>query len=129
MAEPKHFYLDESMLAQRLVEVISAAGHVVHKCGSEVPRGLADTAWMNALADRDWIVLLRDQRIRFNRLERDSLASSKIGAFVFTGGQVTGEETAKTIGGCLGKIVMLDDATSRPYVFTITRAGNISQAL
>lgn len=128
MADSPEFFLDESMLARALYDLLTQRGHTVHRSGIEVPRGASDRDWLQALGSRPWIVLMRDQRIRFNRLERESLGASRLGAFVFTGGQVTGEETARAIGNLLPEILRIDVREPRPYLYTITRGGSVSPA-
>ena len=116
------------MLARALHDLLTQRGHVVHRSGIEVPRGSSDQDWLQSLGSKRWIVLMRDQRIRFNRLERESLLGSSLGAFVFTGGQVTGEETALVIGEALPEILRIDARESRPYLYTVTRGGTVSPA-
>jgi hypothetical protein len=62
MADSPEFFLDESMLARALYDLLTQRGHTVHRSGIEVPRGASDRDWLQALGSRPWIVLMREPR-------------------------------------------------------------------
>ena len=68
-------------------------------------------------------MLTRDKRIRYRQLERLALQAAKVRAFVFTGGNVTGEETGAILAGSLDRITKIASADSGPLIYHIGRSG------
>jgi predicted nuclease of predicted toxin-antitoxin system len=87
--EPLVLFLDESLDSDSIAQALSDAGAKVERLTNHLPRGTTDEEWL-ALAGRNgWVVLTRDKRIRYRRLERLALEAAKVRAFVFTGGNVS----------------------------------------
>lgn len=52
--------------------------------GEEAAQETEDTDWIKLAADRDWIVLCKDDRIRRRPAERDALTEGKVRVFCLT---------------------------------------------
>ena len=53
-----------------------------------------DEDWLVEVGKRGWIVLTKDDRIRYRVTERTALTSSRVRAFVLTSSQLQGTEMA-----------------------------------
>src|SRR6187200_2851579 len=80
------FYVDESLYSRVLIRELRDAGANVEHAGGAFPFGTEDATWLKGCGDKNWIVLTRDERIRFRLLERMALEIAGVAAFVFTGG-------------------------------------------
>lgn len=85
--------------------------------------GAPDEVWLRRCALNGWIVLMRDQRVRFRVLERDALTSAGVGAFVFTGGQATAADTATVICRLLPKFANMAISERKPFLYTFGLGG------
>lgn len=112
------FYLDESIYSRVLAERIAASGASVRIPGDPFPRGTLDHVWLSACGTNEWIVLMRDQRVRRRPLELAALHQFKVGAFVLTAGQATATETADAVERLLTKFVNISVSERRPFLYT-----------
>ena len=87
--EPLVFFLDESLDSATVATALRDAGAVVERATERFPRGTPDEAWLASAGRNRWVVLTRDQRIRYRQLELLALREARVRAFVFTGGNVT----------------------------------------
>ena len=110
-----------------LLNALRAAGARVEHVRGAVKAGSDDAEWLSVAGEHRWIVLMRDQRIRYRRLEREALKSAEVGAFVFTGGQATAQDTADVILPRLSKIVSIARSERRPFLYTLTLGGTLTR--
>ena len=87
------FFVDESLDSNSVVSALRDAGAAVERLTERFPKGTLDEIWLAEAGRNGWVVLTRDKRIRYRELERLTLQAAKVRAFVFTGGNVTGEDT------------------------------------
>jgi hypothetical protein len=104
-----------------------AAGATVEHVRGAVRAGASDEEWLTFVGARRWIALMRDQRIRWRRLEREALKLSGVGAFVFTAGQATAQNTADTIVAKLPKLVAIAASEPRPFLYALSQGGTLSK--
>ena len=69
------------------------------------------------------MVLTRDKRIRYRRLERLELQAAGVRAFVFTGGNVTLADTAAALASAIPAIVEISAREPGACIYHIGRAG------
>jgi PIN like domain len=72
-----------------------------------------------------WVVLTRDKRIRYRRLERLALRAANVRAFVFTGGNVTIKETAGILAAAVPAITLVCADEAGPFVYHFGAAGKL----
>jgi uncharacterized protein with PIN domain len=87
-AAPHEFLIDRSLGRIALVTNLRSAGLVVRTLadiyGEEAAQEIEDTEWIKLAAQRDWIVLCKDDRIRRRPAERDALVTGKVRVFCLT---------------------------------------------
>jgi hypothetical protein len=71
---------------------------------------------------------MRDQRIRYRKLEKEALKAYGVGAFVFTGGQATASQTAVAVLERLDKMRALAVSERRPFLYTFGLYGPLAKA-
>jgi hypothetical protein len=115
--------VDESLDSDSIAQALIGAGAKVERLTTHLPRGTADDVWLTLAGKNGWVVLTRDKRIRYRRLERLALQAAKVRAFVFTGGNVTLKDTAAILAAAVPKIAAICAAEAGPFVYHIGTAG------
>jgi hypothetical protein len=75
---------------------------------------------------RGWIVLTKDDRIRYRATERTALASAKVRAFVLTSSQLLGSEMAAAFVKALPRIKRLVANRDPSLIGRVSRSGKVS---
>jgi hypothetical protein len=120
-------FLDESIGSLKVAAALRALGARVEVHGDYFPQGTPDEEWLSAIGAKGWAVLTRDQRIRFRKLEQQALADAGVRAFVFTGGNATGDETAAAVAKAFVKIANIIGSERPPFIYAIARSGAVSR--
>lgn len=121
------FYVDESIFSNALVQSLSSAGVAFATVGRDVPPGAADEVWLEICGRRGWVALTRDQRIRYRTLEKRALKDYHVGAFTFTGGQATAQQTAQRIFVLLPSLLRIATSEPKPFIYTFGLLGPLSR--
>lgn len=91
--------------------------------GERVGQGLSDTEWLHDAGINDWIVLMKDDRIRYRPAELDALIAAGVRAFCLTNANLRGTAMAKRFSEqlfAIGKIAM---AQPGPYIYGVYADG------
>lgn len=99
------------------------AGANVEHAGSAFASSTQDHVWLEGCGKQGWIVLNRDERIRYRRLEIEALRDHGVAAFCFTGGNVTADETADIIVPLIQKFVNMSISEPKPFLYTFGRSA------
>ena len=119
------FYIDESIYSKTLSEELERVGISVRRPRVDIPAGTPDIDWLATAGAQGWIVLMRDQRIRYRALELESLTAAGVGAFVLTAGQATAKTTALVVLPKLHKIVNIARSEPKPFLYTFGLTGTL----
>ncbi len=84
---PARFFVDENDLAlgKALAERHDDVVFPGHSDLPEVPRGSLDDDWLPVVGARKLVVVTRDQRIRYRRVEKQMWVEHRVRGFVLTG--------------------------------------------
>jgi hypothetical protein len=85
-----------------------------------------DEVWLAEVGRRGWIVLTKDDRIRYRVTERTALASAKVKAFVLTSTQLQGSEMAAAFVTALPRIKRFIANHPPPFLCRVSRNGKVS---
>lgn len=118
---PIEVFVDRS-LGKSVAEALRGAGVSVRtlsdvygeKLGSEI----ADTEWLEMAGKNDWVVLMKDKRIRYRANEKDALARAGVRAFCLTNGNLRGKDQIRWILGNLESILHAAQDPG-PYIYGI----------
>jgi hypothetical protein len=120
-------YLDENLCNTRaILDLLAKLGirferHLVH-----FPAGTLDEAWLPLVGSKGWILLTSDKRIRYNSLEKLALELHGVREFVFTSGNMSGQDMAVALERALKKMRNLCARAKPPFVASITRTGEVN---
>lgn len=109
-------------MAQALREV----GETVEIHDDHFAPDAKDEVWLTEVGSRAWIVLTKDDRIRYRVTERTALASAKVRAFVLTSSQLLGTEMATAFVKALPRMKRLIANHSPPFIGRVSRNGKVS---
>ena len=121
--EPLSVFLDESLDSDSIAQALTDAGVTVERLTRHFPKGTPDGRWLAFAGGKGWIVLTRDKRIRYRRLERLALQAANVRAFVFTGGNVTLAETAAILARSVRHMEVVCVRDRGPFLYHIGLAG------
>src|SRR5713226_2579725 len=89
------FFLDRSLGKLKVANSLRKAGVTVEVHEQHFAPDAPDQDWLKAVGERSWVVLTKDQKIRYHSREREALLASGVRAFVLTAGSASGEEMAQ----------------------------------
>lgn len=122
--DPLTLFLDESLDSLSVATALRDAGATVVRYTDHFQqRGLPDEVWLSECGENDWVAMTRDKRIRHRKLERLALQAAKVRAFVFTGGNVTAQDTGAILCRALNRIYRICRAKPGPFIYHIGRSG------
>jgi hypothetical protein len=110
-----------------LLQALESAGVQVRRPGIDVPYDTPDEKWLARAGAEGWIVLMRDQRVRYRPLELQALREAGVAAFVFTAGQATAQQTADAVLRKLAAMVNISASERRPFLYTLSLRGTLSR--
>lgn len=86
-----------------------------------------DSDWLSAAADQGWLVVTRDQRIRYRANELAAMQRAQLHVFVFTQGGLTGAETGDILVRCHAAMLRQAEQVCPPAFFSLTRSGEVNR--
>jgi len=78
------------------------------------------------VSDRGWVVLTKDQRIRYRPLELEALQTSRARVFVLIAGNLKGEEIAAIFVHAVPNILRILRSHKGPFVARIAKDGRVT---
>jgi hypothetical protein len=126
LAEPFTFFVDRSLGGNFVAGVLREAGYRVVVHDDEFKPDARDVDWLQAVGERGWVVLTKDARIRTNALERGTLLSANVAAFMLGRGDMKGPQMAAVFITALPRMRRVLRRWDVPIVATVTATGGVS---
>lgn len=123
--EPIRFFFDESSIAPGKCIAV-ARSDVVYpghpRC--QVKAGDEDVKWLSVVAEENWVVVLRDKKIRKRPHERQELARHNLRLLVMSAaGQLNAWEQLRIFVLHWDKIESLIQRRRGPWLYRLTKTG------
>ncbi|MBI5868192.1 MAG: DUF5615 family PIN-like protein [candidate division Zixibacteria bacterium] len=122
------FFLDNN-LGRQLADGMHAFGEDVTHILDHFKPDSRDTDWLPIVGEKQWILITRDERIRYNPLEKAELVSNGVGAFFLGGKNRSRCELIQQLVRNWPRIKELAGATKRPFAFRIPPSGTKMQRI
>jgi len=107
-------------------EALRAAGVEIRVHDELFPQGTEDVVWLREAGLNGWIVITRDDRIRYNQLEKQAVIAARLRFFSITSSSLTGEEAATPILSALDKMSRMCRQHSRlGFIAKISRGPDV----
>jgi uncharacterized protein with PIN domain len=103
--ETRVFFIDRSLGRIDVPDALRAAGYRCETHEKHFDQDTEDSVWLNAVAANDWIVLTKDERIRYRPLELRALESARLRTFIMLCGNVRGADTAAILLEAMPRIL------------------------
>lgn len=115
------FFIDRSLGKHKVPDALRAVGARVEIHDAHFPPNAKDTDWLPVVGKRGWVVLTKDDRIRYRQHERAALLGARVRAFVLTNRNLSGDEMAAIFVGMLEKMKKVIRREPSGFVATVTR--------
>jgi hypothetical protein len=76
-------------------EALRTAGVEIRVHDELFPQGTEDVVWLREAGFNGWIVLTRDDRIRYNQLEKRAVIAARLRFFSITSSSLTGRKRGR----------------------------------
>jgi hypothetical protein len=124
---PPELFLDRSLGRYTVANALREAGATVitmaEVYGERVGQGLPDTEWLRDAGARNWVVLLKDDKIRYRPAELDALMAARVRAFCLPNGNLKGAVMAERYVQWLPAILATAAVQPGPYIFGVYSDG------
>ncbi len=111
-------FLDRSLGRRQVPALLRDAGLRLHTLaevyGVPADEAVADTEWLELAGQREWPVLMKDERIRYRPSERAAVVAHRVQAFCLTGGNLRSAAMAEQYLAVMGDLAQ---ACTRPGPF------------
>jgi hypothetical protein len=105
---------------------LRAAGVEIRVHDELFPQGTEDVVWLREAGANGWVVITRDDRIRYNQLEKHAVLAAKLRFFSITSSALTGDEAATLILAALDRMSRLCRQYSRRgFIAKISRGPDV----
>jgi predicted nuclease of predicted toxin-antitoxin system len=119
------FFLDASLGRRIVASALREAGFEVIAHDDRFEPATPDAVWLAEAGRQSWVVLTKDQRIRYRALERRALERAQVAAFVLTGKNLTGEEMSAALRAALPRMLRLLRKHAPPFLATVGTTGSV----
>jgi uncharacterized protein with PIN domain len=110
-------------LGRGLAQALRDSGFEAHYHDEHFPQNTPDAEWLLAVAARGWIVLTRDDRIRYRPAERQVLENAGVIAIILTATRINGREAIRIFQTQMPKILAFISTAKKPGVALLNRSG------
>jgi hypothetical protein len=85
--------------------------------------------WLAAAGENGWLVLTKDDHIRFRDNEKAAVHAAKVRLFALTRGNMSGDDMASAFVKALPRMKRLARRQAPPFVATVSAAGDVTLKL
>ena len=119
-------FIDRSLGIEPLRSVLIQAGFKVKIHDDHFKRDEEDYVWLAEVSKRSWIVLTKDQRLRYRPLEIAALRTNNARVFILIAGNLKGSEIAATFEAALPRIRRVLANHFGPFIARISKDALIT---
>ena len=106
--------------------ILRAAALNVEVHDDHFPQDALDPEWLAAVGERNWIVVTRDERIRYRVAEKQAIRRAKVRAFVLAAqGNLRAEMLAEIFLKALPRARVIVAKHRPPFIAKIWRDGKV----
>ena len=123
---PPEFFIDRSLGRHHLANALRAQGLIARTMaevsGEKIGQGLDDETWLADVGRRDWIVLMKDAKVRYRPAELQALQEHRVRAFCLTNANLrAAEQTERFV---VNRARILRRARhAGPYIYGVYATG------
>lgn len=126
LRESQVFFLDRNLGTKHVASALRAAGVTVEVHNDHFPQDARDEIWLPEVGKRGWIVLTKDDRIRYRPAEFAAVIDAHVALFALASGNFNGQEMAPAFVAALPRMAHVLDTYRPPFIAKVTRSGEVS---
>jgi hypothetical protein len=119
-------FLDRSLGRRQVPDLLRSAGlrlrTLAEVYGIPADETIVDVEWLARAGREGWVVLMKDERIRYRPAERAALVDHQVRAFCLTSGNLRAAEMAQLYIAVLDKLTAACAALG-PFLYVVSRSG------
>ncbi len=116
-------FIDRS-IPKGVAEALKQVRDDVHWLEDKFPHATPETVWLPIAGQNDWLVILRDKKVRTRPGERAAIIRNRVGCFIIHQKQdLTKWEYLKLLAKTLDKMEEYFGVTPRPFICKVDRQG------
>lgn len=119
-------FLDRSLGRRQVPDLLRAAGlrvcTLAEVYGVPEDEDVTDVEWLARCGTEGWVVLMKDERIRYRTAESDELRAGGVRAFCLVSGNLRAVQMAEQFLGVLDQMSTACQEPG-PFLFVISRTG------
>lgn len=119
------FFADRDLGRYEFPGALRAAGIVVHAHADHFAQRTPDAEWLPVVAERGWVVLTNDRKIRSRMLEVRAVMTSSARVLALVGGSLTAAEHARNFLNTFVKIEALIAGQPAPWIARLYRPNPV----
>ena len=120
------FFIDRSLGVEPIRTELINSGLTVEIHDDHFARDEEDRVWLKTVGEHGWVVLTKDQRLRYRPLEISALRASNARVFVLTAGNLRGSEIAAAFLAALPRMFRILRSTPGPFLARLSQSGHIT---
>jgi hypothetical protein len=109
-------------------DALRTAGYLCERHDDWWDQTTEDSVWLAGVAARKWVVLTKDERIRYRPLELQTLRSARLRTFIMICGNVRGAETARILLAAMPRILAVVGTRRGPFIYYVYKDSTLKQA-
>jgi predicted nuclease of predicted toxin-antitoxin system len=120
------FFLDRQLGRYKMANILRTAGLRVETHDDHFPQNAKDPEWLSVAGKNKWVVVTRDERIRYRVAETQAIRRWKVRAFVLVArGDFRADVLADIFLKALPKIRSIVMKQKPPFIAKVWRDGSI----
>ena len=121
------YFIDRCLGKRVVAAALRGTGAQVEVHDDHFAQDCPDDEWLAEVGRRGWIVLTKDNRIRYHNSERVAVAGADVRMFALVGGNLTGEQVAAAFVKALPAMQRRAAEHEPPSIATVRRDGAVKQ--
>jgi len=127
LVEPYTFFVDRSLGSEFVPSALRRANEQIVVHDEQFPdQDTSDVIWLGEAGRSGWVVLTKDARIRTNVLERTTLLSAGVAAFMLGRGDLRGSDMARAFVLALPRMKKVLRRWNLPLIAVVSVEGLVS---
>lgn len=118
------FFFDEN-LSPHLVAGLRGFGEDVVHLTDEFAPGTRDVDWLEVIGNKGWPLVSKDERIRYNKGEREQITRHSVSAFFLGGKKMSRCETIQQVVRAWPEMKKWVAKSRTPFLAKVSRHGKI----
>ncbi|HTN72171.1 MAG TPA: hypothetical protein VMO00_13910 [Methylomirabilota bacterium] len=120
------FFIDRSLGQKVIAEKLRQSGAKVEIHDDHFPQDAPDERWIAEVGEKGWVVLTKDDRIRYRPAALDAYRRHQVRVFIFGSGEMKAQEMADAFVKAAPKISRIAVREAVPFFARISRSGLVS---